>query len=63
VCQVNNLVFARATGAISTLEQVFIRGALIRFVIIPDILKNAPMFKRIDPKQVGVVCVRGVLSG
>ena len=22
-----------------------------RFVIIPDMLKNAPMFKRIDPKM------------
>ena len=25
-------------------------GVTCRFVIIPDMLKNAPMFKRIDPK-------------
>lgn len=25
--------------------------AACRFVIIPDMLKNAPMFKRIDPKM------------
>ena len=30
---------------ISQLEQVFIRGSMIRFLIVPDMLKNAPMFK------------------
>lgn len=29
----------------SQLEQVFIRGSMIRFLIVPDMLKNAPMFK------------------
>ena len=27
------------------MEQVFIRGSMIRFLIVPDMLKNAPMFK------------------
>lgn len=26
------------------------RGSRIRFFVVPDMLKNAPMFKRIDPK-------------
>ena len=30
---------------VSQLEQVFIRGSMIRFLIVPDMLKNAPMFK------------------
>jgi hypothetical protein len=51
-CSMTNVTMTGRDGAITSLEQVFIRGALIRFVIIPDILKNAPMFKRIDPKQV-----------
>jgi small nuclear ribonucleoprotein D3 len=29
---------------------VFLRGSRIRFLCVPDMLKNAPMFKRIDPK-------------
>ena len=28
------------------LENVYIRGSKIRFLILPDMLKNAPMFKR-----------------
>ena len=38
-------------GRISHLDHVFLRGSRIRFMIIPDMLKNAPMFKRIDPKH------------
>ena len=37
-------------GRISHLEHIFIRGGCVRFMTIPDMLKNAPMFKRIDPK-------------
>jgi hypothetical protein len=44
-------------GRISHLDHVFLRGSRIRFMIIPDMLKNAPMFKRIDPKhKVGSAC-------
>lgn len=32
------------TGQTSYMNQVFIRGLMIRFVLVPDILKNAPMF-------------------
>jgi small nuclear ribonucleoprotein D3 len=34
-------------GKLSHLEQVYLRGAQIRYIIIPDMLKNAPMFKKI----------------
>ena len=30
-----------------SLDQVYLRGSQIRFIIVPDMLKNAPMFKRI----------------
>jgi small nuclear ribonucleoprotein D3 len=26
---------------------VFVRGSQVRFIVIPDMLKNSPMFKRI----------------
>ena len=32
------------------LMSIFIRGSKIRLLIVPDMLQNAPMFKRIDPK-------------
>jgi len=31
---------------VAQLENVYIRGSKIRFLILPDMLKNAPMFKR-----------------
>eukprot|EP00696_Hemimastix_kukwesjijk_P002635 gnl/Hemi2/13243_TR4533_c0_g1_i1.p1 gnl/Hemi2/13243_TR4533_c0_g1~~gnl/Hemi2/13243_TR4533_c0_g1_i1.p1 ORF type:complete len:151 (-),score=35.58 gnl/Hemi2/13243_TR4533_c0_g1_i1:137-589(-) len=37
-------------GQISNLEQVYLRGSQICWTILPDMLKNAPMFKRVDQK-------------
>jgi len=50
-CQLKNITATAKDGRISHLEHIFIRGSRIRFVIIPDMLMNAPMFKRIDPKM------------
>ncbi len=33
-------------GKLFTLEQVYLRGSQVRFIIIPNMLRNAPMFKR-----------------
>ena len=35
------------------LGKAFIRGSKVRYVVAPDMLKNAPIFKRIDPKMKG----------
>lgn len=32
------------TGETSHMAQAFVRGSMIRFVSVPDILRNAPMF-------------------
>ena len=37
-------------GKESKMEHVYIRGSKVRLMIIPDMLKHAPMFKRFDPK-------------
>lgn len=37
-------------GHKSHLERVFIRGSNVRFVIMPDMLANAPMFKKFGQK-------------
>jgi len=45
-CQMVKITMTARDGRISQLEQIFIRGSKIRFVILPDMLKNAPMFKK-----------------
>ncbi|KAH9452919.1 hypothetical protein MJO28_008167 [Puccinia striiformis f. sp. tritici] len=33
-------------GRVTQLDQVYIRGPMIRLYVVPDMLQNAPMFKR-----------------
>jgi len=47
-CQLSNITYTARDGRKSELEHAFIRGSKIRFMILPDMLKNAPMFKKID---------------
>lgn len=53
-CQMAGVNVTYRDGRNSTLELVFIRGSKIRFMILPDMLKNAPMFKRVGQKGSGV---------
>eukprot|EP00823_Brevimastigomonas_motovehiculus_P007484 TRINITY_DN652_c0_g1_i1.p1 TRINITY_DN652_c0_g1~~TRINITY_DN652_c0_g1_i1.p1 ORF type:complete len:129 (+),score=27.44 TRINITY_DN652_c0_g1_i1:29-415(+) len=50
-CQMQQVTVTARDGKISKLETVYIRGSKVRFMILPDMLKNAPMFKRMDPKN------------
>ena len=52
-CQMQNVTVTHRDGRQGRLEHVYIRGSQIRFMILPDMLKNAPMFKRFDPKNKG----------
>lgn len=45
-CQMTNITCTYRDGRVAQLENVYIRGSKIRFLILPDMLKNAPMFKR-----------------
>ena len=49
--QLSNVQATVRDGKVTHMEHIFIRGSRVRFVIVPDMLKNAPMFKRIDPKN------------
>lgn len=49
--QLSNVTATGRDGKVTHMEHLFIRGSRVRFVIVPDLLKNAPMFKRIDPKN------------
>ncbi|KAI5449723.1 small nuclear ribonucleoprotein Sm D3 [Naganishia albida] len=49
-------------GRVSQLEQVYIRGSMVRYFIVPDMLANAPMFKRVGPNAMrgrGIGTARG----
>ncbi|CAE6456015.1 unnamed protein product [Rhizoctonia solani] len=49
-------------GKVSQLDQVYIRGSMVRFFIVPDMLQNAPMFKRVGPNAMrgrGIGTARG----
>jgi hypothetical protein len=35
-------------GRIIRLENVFLRGGQIKFIVLPDLLKNAPILKKIQ---------------
>jgi len=37
-------------GRVQMLSNVFLRGSHVSFMVLPDILKNAPFFKKIDTK-------------
>lgn len=50
-CQMANITVTYRDGRTAQLENVFIRGSKIRFLILPDMLKNAPMFKKVGVKQ------------
>ncbi|KCV70690.1 small nuclear ribonucleoprotein D3 [Fonticula alba] len=45
-CQMVDVTFTARDGKTSRLRHVYIRGSHIRFFIVPDLLKHAPMFKR-----------------
>ena len=52
-CQMANITCTYRDGRVAQLENVYIRGSKIRFMILPDMLKNAPMFKRVQSRGGG----------
>ncbi|KDN44572.1 Sm-like ribonucleo protein [Tilletiaria anomala UBC 951] len=49
-------------GKQSPMDSVYIRGSMIRFIVVPDMLQQAPMFKRVGPNAMkgrGIGSARG----
>jgi len=61
-CQISNVHVTYRDGRTNELDLVFIRGSKIRFLILPDMLKNAPMFKR-GGKTGGGAAAGGITTG
>uniref|UniRef100_A0ACD5TWB0 Uncharacterized protein n=1 Tax=Avena sativa TaxID=4498 RepID=A0ACD5TWB0_AVESA len=62
-CQLENPTFTAKDGRVTQLEHVFIRGVRVRFVIIPDMLRKARMFERLEPRNKGKGSAFGVGRG
>eukprot|EP01012_Entosiphon_sulcatum_P036118 TRINITY_DN45982_c0_g1_i1.p2 TRINITY_DN45982_c0_g1~~TRINITY_DN45982_c0_g1_i1.p2 ORF type:complete len:128 (+),score=14.79 TRINITY_DN45982_c0_g1_i1:25-384(+) len=52
-CKINNLTMTHRDGHTTALEQVYLRGSKVRFFVLPDMLKHAPMFKQIGQDAQG----------
>ncbi|KAF1742371.1 hypothetical protein MXB_892 [Myxobolus squamalis] len=58
-CQLISVTVTARNGKTSHSEQIYIRGSKIKYFILPDMLKNAPMFKRMVPQRNSGVAGRG----
>lgn len=47
-CQLSNVLFTARDGRVRKMEHVYLRGSQIRFLVLPDLLKNAPLFKKVQ---------------
>ena len=70
-CQLSNVVLTARDGQKTKLELVYVRGSQIKLVILPDILKNSPLFSKVqalkkpldDKKRSGRRSTRGGRGG
>lgn len=38
-------------GRVVKIENVYLRGSLVKFIVLPELLKNAPVFKKVQTIQ------------
>jgi small nuclear ribonucleoprotein D3 len=48
--QLKDIACTGRDGRVTHLDQIYIRGSQIRFIVVPDMLKNAPMFKKMNER-------------
>jgi small nuclear ribonucleoprotein D3 len=53
-CQLSEVTVTHRDGRVTHLDYIYIRGSHVRFFIVPDMLGNAPMFKKTGPKGLGI---------
>lgn len=61
-CSLKEVILTQRDGKQSHLDSVYIRGSMIRFIVVPDMLQQAPMFKRVGPNAMkgrGIGAARG----
>ncbi|KAL0209228.1 hypothetical protein RCL1_003486 [Eukaryota sp. TZLM3-RCL] len=48
-CRLVQVILTKNSGERLEIEDLYIRGSQIRFIVVPDMLKNAPMFIKHEP--------------
>jgi small nuclear ribonucleoprotein D3 len=46
--KMNDVLVKYADGRTEKMDHVFLRGSSVRFVVLPDLLKKAPMFAKVQ---------------
>ena len=44
----NDVIRTSKSGQVSKLPSVYLRGSGVRFIALPDLLKNSPIFKKVS---------------
>ncbi|EGP90333.1 unnamed protein product [Zymoseptoria tritici ST99CH_1A5] len=57
--QLENINVTQRDGRVTHLDRVYIRGSHVRLFIVPDMLRNAPMFRSKGVRGRGVGLARG----
>jgi small nuclear ribonucleoprotein D3 len=47
-CQMTQVTMTGRDGRVTKLEQCFLRGGMIKFIVLPDMLKQSPLFKTVE---------------
>ena len=47
-CMLTDVVMTAKDGRSTRMEQVYIRGGHVKLIILPDLLKNAPILKKVN---------------
>lgn len=47
-CHLSAVTARSKSGKVARMDHVFLRGSAVRFIVLPDMLKNAPLFKRVE---------------
>lgn len=47
-CRMRDVACTGRDGRIAKMDNVFIRGGQVKLVLLPDILKSAPLFKKVE---------------
>ncbi|DAZ93537.1 TPA: hypothetical protein N0F65_000153 [Lagenidium giganteum] len=47
-CQLSSVILTARDGQKQKLEHVYVRGSQIKLIILPDILKNSPLFGKVQ---------------
>jgi small nuclear ribonucleoprotein D3 len=50
-CSLSEVIRTSRTGKITKLPNVYLRGSGIRFIALPDLLKNAPCFQKVQQQK------------